>query len=136
MAMNPASTTPLLRLVGLVESDPTPGDHKLITSGFARLPREVRHTGGVTRLVGYESLPNAGAHAPVTSQMMRQTANEPQRQTAQRPRVPEGEQDGRRQARHVPHVRFFGIEVEAIEDIPPGIRRRAGRDSNVDMVEP
>ena len=49
--------------------------------------------------------------------------------------MPEGEQDGRRQARHVPHVRFFGIEVEAIEDIPQAYGVELD-DSNVDMVEP
>lgn len=44
-----------LRLVGGQARDPAPGDHSLIAAMFARLPREVPHTGDVTRLLGYEA---------------------------------------------------------------------------------
>ncbi len=69
MPMSSTSTTPRLRLVGLVELNPTPGDHTLIATGFARLPREVRRTGGVTRLVGYESVPNVDARTSAASDL-------------------------------------------------------------------
>ena len=100
MTVTSASKAPLLRLVGLIELDPTPGDHTLIATGFARLPREVRHTGRVARLVGYESLPNVYARTP---------------------EVFSGPQQAQQQTRGASRVRFFGIEVQTIEGIPPGM---------------
>lgn len=91
--MNAARSTSPLRLVGLIELDPVPGDHSLIGTGFARLPREVRHTGGVTRLIGYEGVPSSSEPGEAAPEVVWQEQR----------------------------VRFFGIEVEAIEDIPAGM---------------
>jgi len=41
-------------LVGGYEVDPSPGDYRLLTSMFSRLPREVRFAGRFARLVGLE----------------------------------------------------------------------------------
>jgi GrpB-like predicted nucleotidyltransferase (UPF0157 family) len=67
-------------LIGGQKLNPTEGDYTLIAAGFRRLPRRARHTGRVTRFVGYESVIMG---------------------------------DNR--------IRFFGIEVDAIEDIPDGM---------------
>lgn len=132
MAMNAASSTSPLRLVGLIELDPVPGDHSLIATGFARLPREVRHTGGVTRLMGYEGVPSPSEPreaAPVVGQkeqhdQQRQQAQQEQQgeQVHQRQQVRQGQQVCHEQrVRQEQKVRFFGIEVEGIEDIPAGM---------------
>ena len=45
-----------LRLVGQQEFNPAPGDHSLIASMFERLPKEVRQSRDLTRLIGYEAV--------------------------------------------------------------------------------
>lgn len=56
MSLTAADDAHTLRLVGAQQRNPAPGDHSLIVGGFARLPKEVPHTGDVTRLLGYEAL--------------------------------------------------------------------------------
>jgi GrpB-like predicted nucleotidyltransferase (UPF0157 family) len=69
-----------MSLIGGQQLNPGDNDHSLIADGFRRLPQEAKHTGQVTRFVGYESaLEGSGT------------------------------------------VRFFGIEVDEIEDIPEGM---------------
>jgi len=69
-----------LLLIGEQQLNPAGGDYSLIADGFRRLPREAKHTGRVTRFVGFESVLEGRAT-----------------------------------------VRFFGIEVDEIEDIPDGM---------------
>lgn len=72
--------TPRIRLIGGQELGPPPGDHSLHRTLFTRLPREVKHTGSLTRYVGFDSFVDGGTP-----------------------------------------VRFLGIEVERIEDLPEGL---------------
>ena len=69
-----------IQLVGQQQLNPAEGDHSLIATLFDRLPREVKHTGRITRFVGYDGF-----------------------------------------IRGQDHLRFFGIEVDAIESIPDGM---------------
>jgi GrpB-like predicted nucleotidyltransferase (UPF0157 family) len=69
-----------IQLIGQQQLNPAEGDHSLIATLLKRLPKEVKHTGKITRFVGYDSF-----------------------------------------MRGRDHLRFFGIEVDAIEDLPDGM---------------
>jgi GrpB-like predicted nucleotidyltransferase (UPF0157 family) len=69
-----------MRLVGGQQLNAAQGDYSLIATLFDRLPREVKHTVAVPRIVGFEGFLGAEDR-----------------------------------------VRFLGIEVEKIEDIPEGM---------------
>lgn len=51
-----------MQLIGMYKLNPVVGDYSLYESAFQRLPIEVKHTGNIARLVGFDSITPQGDH--------------------------------------------------------------------------
>jgi GrpB-like predicted nucleotidyltransferase (UPF0157 family) len=102
-------------LIGRQQLNPAEGDHSLIASMFERLPEEARHTGDVTRFIGFETCGNgtAAGQEKVTGTFCRNGPSGASHKRCLSP-FPDLSPSPDR-------LRFFGIEVDAVETIPAGL---------------